>query len=84
MPQHKSAEKRTRQIAKRSVHNKAIISRLKTLVRKVRSTKEKENAKAALVVAVKALDQLGVKGIIPKNRASNQKSKLAKYVNSLK
>jgi small subunit ribosomal protein S20 len=84
MAQHKSAEKRSRQNVKRHVRNKASLSRMKTLIKNVRSAKEKDKADAALKLAVKALDQLGSKGVIHKNKASNQKSSLTKYVGKLK
>jgi small subunit ribosomal protein S20 len=84
MAQHKSAEKRTRQNAKRHIRNKATLTRMKTLIKNVRSAKDKEKGTAALKVAVKALDQLGSKGVIHKNKASNQKSSLTKYVATLK
>ncbi|HTY38118.1 MAG TPA: 30S ribosomal protein S20 [Bacteroidota bacterium] len=84
MAQHKSAEKRSRQSVKRHVRNKAALSRVKTLVRNVRTAKEKEKGAAALKLAVKALDQLASKGVIHKNKASNQKSSLTKFVAKLK
>jgi small subunit ribosomal protein S20 len=84
MAQHKSAEKRTRQNAKRHIRNKAVLSRMKTLIKNVRSAKEKDKAAAALKLAVKALDQLASKGVIHKNKAANQKSSLTKFVSTLK
>lgn len=84
MPQHKSAEKRVRQSEGRRLRNKADLSRVKTLVKKVRSAKEKGLAEAALKTATKVLDQMAAKGVIHKNNASNQKSKLAKFVNAMK
>ncbi len=84
MPQHKSAEKRVRQGARRQARNKANLSKMKTLVKKVRSASEKEKAAAALKQAVKYLDQLAAKGVIHPNKAANQKSKLTRVVNSLK
>jgi small subunit ribosomal protein S20 len=57
---------------------------MKTLIRNVRGAKEKEKGAAALKVAVKVLDQLASKGVIHKNKASNQKSALTKFVNTLK
>jgi small subunit ribosomal protein S20 len=83
MPQHKSAIKRTRQSEKRAERNKAQLTKVKTLIKKVRSAKKKEEAQTALKNAVKYLDQLADKGVIHKNNASNQKSKLTKYVNKL-
>lgn len=84
MAQHKSAEKRTRQNAQRHMRNKAAISRMKTLIKNVRSATEKEKGVAALKVAVKALDQLAAKGVVHKNKAANQKSSLTKFVNGIK
>lgn len=84
MPQHKSAEKRARQYMRREVRNKANISRMKTLIKRVRSTKAKDQASAALKNVVKFLDQLAAKGVIHANKAANQKSKLTRLVNTLK
>ena len=84
MAQHKSAEKRARQSVFRHARNKANLSKIKTLIKKVRSAKDKEQAAAALKVAVKTLDQLAAKGVVHKNTASNQKSKLTKLVNAMK
>jgi small subunit ribosomal protein S20 len=84
MAQHKSAEKRARQNIKRHARNKASLTRMKTLIRNVRSAKDKEAGTAALKTAVKALDQLGSKGLIHENRASNQKSALTKFVSKMK
>ena len=84
MPQHKSAEKRVRQSARRHVRNKASLSKMKTLVRKVRSATEKDKATTALKQAVQYLDQLAAKGVIHRNKAANQKSQLTRLVNSIK
>jgi small subunit ribosomal protein S20 len=50
----------------------------------VRSSKNKEEGIAALKSAIKYLDQLGTKGVIHKNNASNQKSRLTRFVNKIK
>jgi small subunit ribosomal protein S20 len=83
MPQHKSAEKRIRISARRAARNKASISRLKTLVKKVRGAKGKEEAATALKAAVKYLDKMAAKGVIHRNKAANQKSRLSKAVNKI-
>lgn len=83
MAQHKSAEKRARQNVRRYARNKAALSKMKTLIKKVRSAKEKDKAAAALKLAVKTLDQLAAKGIIHKNKAANQKSSLTKFVSKI-
>jgi small subunit ribosomal protein S20 len=84
MPRHKSAVKRTRQNISRAERNKARLSKMKTLVKEVRIAKNKEEANAALKKAIKFLDQLGTKGAIHKNNASNQKGRLTKFVNKIK
>lgn len=84
MPQHKSAEKRMRQSARRHIRNKARLSRMKTLIRKVRRAKEKKEAETALKTAVQYLDRLAAKGVIHRNKAANQKSKLALLVKAVK
>jgi small subunit ribosomal protein S20 len=83
MPQHKSAEKRSRQNERRAERNKARLSKIKTLVKKVHSSKNKEEATVTLKAAVKYLDQLAAKGTIRANKASNQKSKLMRFVNKI-
>jgi small subunit ribosomal protein S20 len=83
MPQHKSAEKRVRQTKRRTEHNKTLLSKAKKLVKNVRTAKTKEEGSKALTPAVKFLDELAAKGTIHKNKASNQKSRLTKYVNKL-
>ncbi|MBE0555780.1 MAG: 30S ribosomal protein S20 [Proteobacteria bacterium] len=83
MAQHKSAVKRIRQNEKRRVRNKANLSRMKTLIKKVEASKAKDEATSAYKTAVKFLDQLASKGVIHKNKAANQKSRLTKLVNAL-
>ena len=84
MPQHKSAEKRVRVSARRRARNKARLSTMKNTLKKVRSAATKPEAEAALKNAVKMLDKLASKGVIHRNKASNQKSRLKKAVNKLK
>ncbi len=83
MAQHKSAEKRARQSAKLREVNKQSKSEMKTLLKKVRGEKDKEKAAASLKEAVSALDKLASKGLVHKNKAANQKSKLTKFVNKI-
>jgi small subunit ribosomal protein S20 len=83
MPQHKSAIKRLRQDEKRKQHNNTRRSRMRTLVKKVTSSTDKETAEKNLQEAVSFIDRLSVKGIIHKNTAARKKSKLTKFVNNL-
>ncbi len=84
MAQHKSAEKRARQAIRRTARNAQWKSRMRNAIKRVRTTKDKEKALVALNKTVKLLDQLAAKGVIHKNMASNQKSRLTKFVNALK
>lgn len=73
-----------RQSRRRHQRNKAQLSRMKTLIKKVRTSAEKAKAELALKSAVKYLDQLAAKGLIHRNKAANQKSKLTRLVNAMK
>jgi small subunit ribosomal protein S20 len=84
MPRHKSAVKRARQNIGRAERNKSKLSKAKTLIKKVRNAKEKKEAQSALKNAAKYLDQLAAAGVMHRNTVSNQKSKLAKFVNKMK
>lgn len=84
MAQHKSSEKRIRSTARRNARNTDQKSAMKTLVKKVRSEKDKTKAEVALKEAVSMLDKLAGKRVIHPNKASNQKAKLTKHVNKIK
>lgn len=84
MAQHQSAKKRVRTSARRHERNKMYKSKLKTHIKKVKSSENKETAAVALKEAQSVIDKLVTKGIIPKNTAANKKSKLTRYVNSMK
>ena len=83
MPQHKSSIKRVRQDIKRRIHNRALRSRMRTLIKNVLKSTEKESAEKNLKDAVSYLDRMAVKGILHKNNAANKKSTLVKFVNNL-
>ena len=84
MAQHKSAEKRARGSLRRAERNAQSKSKMRSAIKRVRATKEKDKAVAELRKTVKLLDQLAAKGVIHKNQAANSKSKLTKLVNGLK
>lgn len=83
MPQHKSAIKRMRQNKKRNAHNNGRRSRMRTLVKKVMNSSDKEQAQKDLKEAVSFIDRLAVKNIIHPNRAARKKSQLTTHVNNL-
>ena len=84
MANHPSAEKRARAAKRRTIRNTTEKSKMRTALRKVRSATAKAEGEAELKKTVKLLDKLAAKGVIHRNNAANQKSKLTKVVNNLK
>ncbi len=83
MPQHKSAAKRVRQTEKKRVSNRLHRSRLRTMMKKLRSSETKDEAGSLLNEAKAYLDRLASKRIIHRNKAANYKSELERHVNTL-
>ncbi len=83
MAHHKSAIKRIRQNEKRRLRNKAYKTKMKTFIKKVRSSENYDEALQRLKEAYSVIDKLVQKGIIKKNTAANKKARLARFVNSL-
>ncbi len=81
-----SAIKRARQALKRNLRNKAIRSSVKTIIKKVDAavaSGNREDAGKSLIEAVKALNKAASKGVIHKNTASRNISRLTRKVNAL-
>ncbi|WP_096201327.1 30S ribosomal protein S20 [Bacillus sp. FJAT-45350] len=86
MPNIKSAIKRVKVSDKRRAQNAAVKSALRTAVKNFEvkaESKEVEGAKEALLLATKKLDKAANKGLIHKNTASRQKSRLQKKLNEI-
>ena len=83
MAHHKSAKKRIRSSEIRRLRNQAALSKIKTLVKKVHSLENKEEAQKLLVETVSYIDKTVSKGRMHKNTAARRKSSLARFVNSL-
>ena len=83
MANHKSAIKRIRQTEKRRLHNRYYAKTTRNAVRKLRATKDKDEAVTLLPKVSSMLDKLAKRNVIHKNKAGNLKSKLAKLVNKL-
>lgn len=83
MANHKSAVKRIQTNARDTERNKAYKNTLRTFVKKVRAVSSKEEGEKLFRSTASLLDKLAKKGIIHKNKASNQKSRLAAIVNKL-
>tara|TARA_B100001971_G_C18100750_1_gene488681 strand:+ start:63 stop:317 length:255 start_codon:yes stop_codon:yes gene_type:complete len=80
---HKSAIKRIRQSEKRRLFNKYFHKTARNAVRKLKVLTSKKEAADLFPKVVAMLDKLAKRNIIHKNKASNLKSKLAKYLSSL-
>ena len=83
MPHHQSAKKRLRTNKKANLRNRHFRTMMRSAIKNVRSASEKSEAETAFKETTSILDSLVSKGIIHQNKAANQKSKLAKYVNTL-
>ncbi len=86
MPHHKSAEKRLRQTEKRTVINRARISRVRSFVKKVETaieTGDKAAAQSALQLAQPELHRATTKGVLHKNTVARKLSRLATRINAL-
>ena len=82
----KSAKKRIKDISKKTLRNRMIKSQTKTAIKKVVvavNAGNKEEAAAALVGAISAIDRAYTKGIFHKNAAARKKSTLARLVNGM-
>ena len=80
----KSAKKRIKVIAKKTMRNKMIKSRTKTAIKRFLTainTGDKAQIQDALVTAVSTIDKAASKGVYHKNNASRKKSRLSKMAN---
>jgi small subunit ribosomal protein S20 len=86
MANHKSSVKRIRQTIVRTERNRFYRTRLKNIVKAVRSAIEagnKEEAQAAFQIANKQIHKFVSKGILKKETAARKVSRLHKAVNAL-
>jgi small subunit ribosomal protein S20 len=83
MANHKSAKKKSRQDAIKRLRNRFYKKTARTAIAKLRSTEDKENAVAFLPKVISMIDKLAKKNTWHKNKASNLKSKLTRFVNGL-
>ena len=81
MAVHASTIKRERQNKARRIRNQAVLSRLKTLLKKARTAlegKDPTKAQQAVALAISALDKAASKGVLHKNKASRTMSRLSR------
>ena len=86
MANHKSAEKRVRQNAKRNEINRSNRSKLRTSIKKLRSAlsaTDKKQSNELLNPTISTIDKAVNKGLIHKNTAARYKSRLTKHVSEL-
>ena len=86
MPNIKSAKKRVKVIATKTLQNKMFKSQLRTLLKKYNAAVDagdKEGSMAAYKLAVKKLDQAVAKNILHKNNAAHKKSEMTLRLNKL-
>ena len=83
MANHKSALKRIRQDAKIRLRNRYYKKSTRTAIVKLRSMTDAKEAAGFLPKVVSMVDRLAKKNTWHKNKASNLKSKLTRFVGSL-
>ncbi len=86
MANHKSAVKRARQNEIRRMRNKAVKTRVKTVVKEVRlaiDEKAPETAPLKLNTAKSVIDKAARKGIISKKTAARKVSRLSRNINKI-
>ena len=76
MPNIKSAKKRVKVIATKTLRNKAINSNLKTTIKKAEAAIDgsADDRAAAVSLAMKKIDQAAAKGLLHKNTAARKKA----------
>ncbi len=82
----KSAKKRIKVTAAKTMRNKAVKTQLKTEIKKYEAALESGDvaaAQAAYKTAVKKLDQAAAYGIIHKNEVAHKKSQFTKKLNAM-
>jgi small subunit ribosomal protein S20 len=83
MANHKSALKRIRQTATRTLRNKYQHKTTRNAIKALRGATDKKEATAMLPKVSSMIDKLAKRNIIHDNKAANVKSKLTKHVASL-
>ncbi len=87
MPNIKSAKKRVKTDAIKKERNKDKVASMRTAIKKVKLASKQGDAKLAeenLKVANKKIDKAVKSGLVHKNKAARDKSKLTKTVNNIK
>ncbi len=83
MAQHQSAKKRIRQDAKKRLDNRYYKKTTRTAIKKLRDMTDDAEAKKYLPKVVSMIDRLAKRNSWHKNKASNLKGSLTRFVNGL-
>ena len=83
MANHKSALKRIRANETKRLRNRYQHKTTRSFIKKLRGTHDQAEASQLYKTVSSMLDRLAKKNVIHKNKAANQKSKLAKFVKTL-
>jgi small subunit ribosomal protein S20 len=83
MANHKSALKRIRSNDAKRVLNRYQAKTTRTFIKRLKATTEQVEAQELFKKVSSMLDRLAKRNIIHKNKASNNKSKLARHINTL-
>ena len=83
MPKLKSSKKRLRISLKAQARNKAIGTRMRSALKKVRTAADKSTAEAALGQAISIVDSTVRKGKLHRNTAARYKSRLSHFVQTM-
>ncbi|KAA3436543.1 MULTISPECIES: 30S ribosomal protein S20 [Rufibacter] len=83
MANHKSALKRIRSNNAKRLLNRYQAKTTRTFVKRLKTTTDKAEAQELFKTVSGMLDKLAKKNVIHKNKAANNKSKLARFVNNL-
>jgi small subunit ribosomal protein S20 len=80
MPVKKTIAKRIRQAEKARMRNKHYSTMMKSAIKKAMAADNAENATTLGRSAIAVIDKVAATGIIHKNKAANQKSRVAKHM----
>jgi small subunit ribosomal protein S20 len=83
VPKLKSSKKRLRISLKAQMRNKAIRTRMRSAIKKVRTAADKSTAEASLSQAISIVDSTVRKGKLHRNTAARYKSRLSHFVKNM-
>jgi small subunit ribosomal protein S20 len=76
MANTKSAAKRARQTAKRSLRNRRVLTNLRTLQKRTRSSEKSDSSQIRSLIS--AIDKAAKRGVIHRNAANRRKARLTR------